>query len=166
MKSYMYLMISSVLIAVFIFFNSCENPETVVLDGITYPESTENGDNILFMPDSAIVYTDVYYSFSATLERDAELKVIMTNYTNNDTVTSSANFGCWFISSNGNTGMSNYSYDEDKDEQIFVATVDGLNDLKMSFGASGSCRIDIYENGSDSVSQSKYLFWQRSSVVR
>lgn len=166
MKRFMFLLFSSVLVTGFFFFNSCENPETVVLDGITYPESTDNGDNILFMPDSAIVYTDVDYSFSATLERDAELKVVMTNFTNNDTVTSSANYGCWFISSNGNTGMSHYSYDEDKDEQIFVATVDGLNDLKMTFGASGSCRIDIYENGSDSPSISKLLFWQNSSVVR
>jgi hypothetical protein len=148
--------------------NSCKK-EVVVNDEITYPATGQFGDNILSMQDSAQVVSGTYYgpipyySLCADLEEDAELKVIITNLTNNDTVTSSARYGTWFLTTENTRGMLFNSYDEQTHSQVFESSKIGLNDLEISFNASGSCRIDFYENNSTTVTLSKILFWSNDT---
>lgn len=140
------------------FFIACQKEESSVFEdpllkkdySITYQYP---GVNLLYIPDSTTIISGDYYTLSATLGKDAELKIVMTNLS-----TTSA---LWFYSPQDHFTVSPYK----KGVQEFTTTKDGLNIMTLKFsqgtgplGGFGTCRIDIYEN-SPVVTKSKVVFW-------
>lgn len=61
--------------------------------GISYPNSIFYGNNVLSFPDSTLLQYDEDYSMGAVLEKDANLKILMTNLSESDSVGHTA---VWF----------------------------------------------------------------------
>src|ERR1700752_2245260 len=131
---------------------------TTIQKGITYPDSLYNGKSILTQPDSTILVDSKGYGFSANLEKDASLSIIITDLiTTIDTVT--GHFPDW--SYTNTTGWTAQSWTA-SNTQKFMATQTGKIDLQIMFsayGKKGKCRLDFYENSS-TVTRTKYLKWQ------
>lgn len=62
---------------------SCKKKTTpsvsTVENGITYPDSIYNGKSILSLTDSTIMIDSKGYGFSANLEKDASLSIVVTD---------------------------------------------------------------------------------------
>lgn len=152
---------TTILIFVALAFISCkkevEQTNPVVQNGITYPDSIYYGKNILSFPDSTVLVDMADYELGASLEKDASLYLIITNYS--DTLTTMIR-PVWYFSDESGWSVTNYN---DLDStQKFTASQTGKIDLKMFFMANsrvGRCKIDIYENG-NAITRTKYFTWQ------
>lgn len=124
---------------------------------ITYPESTNFGDNIFLLPSGipeapTRVLSGESYSLEANLTRKSSIRAVFTNTTLNDSPTAYR----WLF--NNKTGW--YADNFLNGKQEFSTAVVGNNDLNMVFqGDSGSVRIDIYHNGEADPIDIKYLHW-------
>lgn len=110
-------------LALVIFFNSCKDKTPEVENKISYPQISTYGQNILALPDSTILNSDADYGLCASLEKDANLKIVITNFTNNDTVTSSDRYGTWYVNEVVG-GFSNKEYEDNS--QVFESTKNGI----------------------------------------
>ena len=128
---------------------------------ISYPDSNFYGVNILNLPDSFIVLDTGSYSFSATLDCSADLKIYMQNLSSS---TGPGIGAIWGYSSGTEDGWMITTYSNQNSSQIFQSNTNNTAKklmLNMVFAGSGSgfARLDFYEN-SASVTKSKYLYWQ------
>ncbi len=153
--------LSTILFFVTLTFISCkkdtEQTNPVVQNEITYPDSIYYGKNILSFADSTVLVDQADYEMGATLEKDASLYLIITNYS--DTLTTMIQ-PIWYFADESGWSVNNYN---DLDStQKFTATQSGKIDLKMFFIANsrvGRCKIDFYENG-NTITRTKYFTWQ------
>jgi hypothetical protein len=120
---------------------------------VSYPQTGLWGVNILSLIDSTKLNSTDEYSFSAILQSDATLKVIITNL-------SVDKKSVWFYDDGSINGWSISDYGTTSNNQTFTSQKTGTLDLQMIFsGSSGSCKIEFYENKSTSPTKSRYLTW-------
>jgi len=132
-------------------------PVATVQKGISYPDSIYYGKNILTLPDSTILSVTKNYDMGAVLEKDANLSLIITNLSANDTAT--GHIPVWLYDNNTGWAAQNYT---SNNTQKFISAQTGKIDLEINFdayGKQGKCKIDFYEN-STSITRTKYLKWQ------
>ncbi|MCK9220138.1 MAG: hypothetical protein M0P47_08835 [Bacteroidales bacterium] len=137
-------------------FTQCKKSETTPekQTSITYPVTGIFGNNILNMADSTVINPQLEFSFAANLQTDATLKIIMTNL-------SSSSKASWFFISASNQNWNISDYDTTLNQQTFSSNKGSSLDLSMVFSdVSGECKIDFYENNSQSPTKSRYLKWQ------
>ncbi len=142
--------------------NSCKKESETIDNNILYPETSQYGQNILALADGTILSSDTNYGLCVNLGEDAILKIVITNLTNNDTVTSSSNYGGWFITYDEDGGLGNLDYDEESDSQVFEPIKSGTCDREINFKASGECKIEYYENTTDEITATKILTWSKT----
>ena len=157
MKKTGFLFIAFILVVFVTLFSSCEEEAAPTQTTITYLASGGFGTNILALPDSTIVSTDTSYSFLASLEADATLKIKITNLSETDSV---GHVALWFY---GGTTYENWTIsDYASSRQTFTAKPAESNNLSIYFQSyylGGCCRIDFYEN-SESITKTKYILWE------
>jgi hypothetical protein len=146
----------TVTLLIIFFFNQCKKSETTPTPkqtAISYALTGKWGLNLLSLNDSTTLNSIDEYSFSATLQSDAALKIIITNLS---TDTKSV----WFYEEGSNEGWSITDYDNNSNQQIFTSLKSGTLDLQTVFsGSAGSCRLDYYENNSTTPVKSRHLAW-------
>lgn len=139
--------------------NQPSNGSGLIEQNIIYPDSATYGLNILNLADSSTIVSGQWYSFNAILEKDASLKIIISNYSN-----TSLPGGYWSYENASNLGWNVNTYDNIIHEQLFQSSSTSSIILKMQMGSNstdfGECRLDFYENNSTSITKSRYLFWQ------
>lgn len=124
---------------------------------ITYPVSTNFGENIFLLPSGSPesptkVDRGESYSLEADLTRKSSLRAVFTNTSANDTPKDR-----WLF--NNKTGWHADNFVSGVQE--FTTQTIGKSDLNMVFqGDSGAVRIDVYENGSAAPADVKYLYWE------
>ncbi|MBX7204850.1 MAG: hypothetical protein K1X81_05465 [Bacteroidia bacterium] len=133
---------------------------------ISYPENSQGQQNILALPDGAKVNQINAYIFAADIGDDAQLKIVITNLSN-DKPTMFSQKPSWALSTTNRIGWtvmgevggtmfypSNY--------QIAEAAQTGKLNMPVHFvgtaNIDGKCRIDFYEN-SGKITKTKYLVW-------
>jgi hypothetical protein len=136
-------------------FTQCKKsestPEKQTL--ITYPLTGLYGNNILNMADSINLDPTLSYSFAANLQADAALKIILVNLS----IDPKAG---WFYDSAPNIHWVISAYDLAAHQQTFTALSGGSSDLLLEFGNTiGKCRMDFYENNSQTPTKTKYFTW-------
>ncbi len=120
---------------------------------ITYPVSGQYGNNILAMADGTIVDTHLTFSLSASLQGDALLKIIMTNL-------STGGRAVWLYDQGSNQNWNISTFNTNLNQQTFTSKICSSLDLRMTFADTlGKCKIDFFENNSQSPSKSKYIIW-------
>lgn len=125
---------------------------------ITYPDIANNyGENIFALP-SGIEGTPTKllkgesYSLEANLTKKASLRAVFTNTTPDDDAT----YYRWKFTYADGWYADNYV----GKKQEFTTNKVGNNDLKIVFqGDSGTCRLDVYENGSAEPAIVKFFSW-------
>lgn len=142
-KSFLYL-----IIIVATFWSACTKEN----QRIEYPLTGTYGRNILTVPNGDTIPGSSYFSLAAELGRRADLKVVMTNLSEQ---ASGSPASMWFYSDENGWSISEYS----SDTQEFISNKSKTIDMNMVFGGKGKCKIDLYEN-SKSITQSKILFWK------
>jgi len=135
-------------------FTDCKKSEPAAekQTSITYPAAGVHGPNLLAMADSALVDNQQTYSMSATLQSDAELKIVVTNL-------SSYN-GRWVADSASNTNWNFAGYNSALKQQVFTAKKGSSADVSFMLINTGACRIDFFENQSQTASRIRFLAWQ------
>ena len=143
-------------------FISCEKEESKDEDttastqtAITYPDSIFYGNNILSLPDSTVLTSNVNYEMGAVLEKDASLYLIITNYS--DTTPTQP---VWYISTA--LGWAVIAYHNLDGTQKFICAQTGKSTVRLIFydyGHIGNCKIDFYENG-NIITRTKHFSWQ------
>lgn len=124
---------------------------------ISYPLNGSHGSNILSLDDSSVISPLNDFSLAATLEADATLKIIIKNL-------SSGSKAVWFYDPESNQNWNISSYDFDLGQQIFTSSKGSSLDLLVTFADTlGKCRIDFYENNSETMTKSKILIWHLSN---
>ena len=121
---------------------------------ISYPSDGNFGINILALPDSSILSPYQVYSFSADLEKDAELTVELVNLSDPN----ASILAIWSYDGQSQNGWLVNDYDFQYGTQVFKSQETGALDLGIDFSGSGSCAVNFYENGS-TLNRTKYLFW-------
>jgi hypothetical protein len=120
---------------------------------ITYPKSTNYGENLLARTENYVEKGESY-SLEADLTKKCDLKIVITN-TSEINTDPEADPPKWAFNNNKGWTIGNY----ESKAQIFTTTVIGKNDLNIVFsGEEGSCRIDYYENTS-SITRTKTISW-------
>jgi len=154
MKTRYILIITCVITAI-----SCSKPSTVAppQKSISYPDSIYYGKNILSLPDSTFLDDTKNYDLGASLEKDANLIIVISNLSS-DTL---QNYPIWYY--NNNIGLSAQEYNSSNNTQRFFSTQSGKIDLQIQFltfgnPGTGKCKIAFYEN-SDTITRTKYLKW-------
>jgi hypothetical protein len=120
---------------------------------ITYPQSTNYGENLLARTENYVEKGESY-SLEADLTKRCDLKIVITN-TSEINTNPDANPPKWAFNNNKGWTIGNY----ESKSQTFTTTVIGKNDLNIVFsGEEGSCRIDYYENTS-TITRTKTISW-------
>jgi hypothetical protein len=118
---------------------------------ITYPNSTNYGENIFNLPDGKLIPGESY-SFEANLEKNSTLTVEMTNLSEK-TVNPKPIWAFDFVKG---WKAGNYV----NETQIFETVKVGNNDFKIVFsGTNGNCRLRVFENGSLDPAIIKNFTW-------
>ena len=122
--------------------------------GISYPDSTFYGTNILAVADSAYIVAGDFYSFAADLECGANLKIVMNGIGGNST---------WWMQTASLQGWLLGPFDFTNVVQEFQSINYGSINLSIKGSTApaswGYVRIDFYEN-STTLTKSKYVYWQ------
>jgi hypothetical protein len=139
--------------------NNNNNNQNTTHTGITYPDSAmyDNssmtyGRNILSMADNSVFSEPTNYTIAATLEADAHLRIVFTNYPFHDST-------YWSYASGIGFNLNNI----DAVTTELVSTQTGTIYLPINFianGYTGSCKIDFYENGS-AITRTKHFTWHQ-----
>jgi len=119
---------------------------------ITYPLNGNFGNNILSMADSTVINPQLIFSLAANLQTDAILKIIMTNL-------STSSKASWFFDSASNQNWNISEYNTTLNQQIFTSNKGSSLDLSIEFSDTGKCKIDFYENKTQTPTKSRYLTW-------
>jgi hypothetical protein len=138
-------LIGLLLISVF----SCKKPGIV-----SYPTSTNYGENIFNMSDGKLTYGESY-SMEANLAKNSSLEVVITNLSEKpDSIyTQEARWAYDFIK-----GWKPDNYVNKI--QKFTSYQVGNNDMKLVFvGTNGICKIQVYENGGAEPKFTKNFTW-------
>jgi hypothetical protein len=110
---------------------------------ITYPTSTNYGENIFNIPDGKLISGESY-SFEANLTKNANLTVEITNLSEKVTDPLKQK-PTWLFDFVKGWKPDNYVNETQKFETLQV----GNNDFKIVFvGTNGSCKIKVFENAS------------------
>ena len=113
---------------------------------ISYPTSTNYGENIFNIPDGKLISGESY-SFEADLTKNSTLTVEVTNLSENTT---------WLFDFVKGWKAGNYV----NNTQIFETVQVGKNDFKIVFvGTNGACKIKVFENGSLDPAIIKNFTW-------
>jgi hypothetical protein len=113
---------------------------------ISYPTSTNYGENIFNIPDGKLISGESY-SFEADLTKNSTLTVEVTNLSEKTT---------WLFDFVKGWKAGNYV----NNTQIFETVQVGKNDFKIVFvGTNGSCRMKVFENGSLDPAIIKNFTW-------
>ena len=116
---------------------------------ISYPTSTNYGENIFTIPDGKLISGESY-SFEADLTKNAALSVEITNLSEK---APQANWAFDFVKG---WKPDNYVNNIQKFETLQV----GKNDFKIVFsGTNGACKIKVFENGSLDPAIIKNFTW-------
>ena len=137
------------ILSVFTILLSCKKEGS-----ITYPTSTNYGDNIFTILDGKLI-SEESYSFEANLTKNATLTVEITNLSEKvtDPFKQKPTWGFDFVKG---WKAGNYI----NETQIFETLQVGKNDFKIVFvGTNGSCRMKVFENGSLDPSIIKNFTW-------
>ena len=113
---------------------------------ISYPTSTNYGENIFNIPDGKLISGESY-SFEADLTKNSTLTVEITNLSEKTT---------WLFDFVKGWKAGNYV----NNTQIFETVQVGKNDFKIVFvGTNGACKIKVFENGSLDPAIIKNFTW-------
>ncbi|MDF1672996.1 MAG: hypothetical protein P1U41_05800 [Vicingaceae bacterium] len=136
------------------------NTECQGSGAISYQDSLFYGLNILNLPDSSIVSDTGSYSFSATLDCSANLKIRIQNLSTSPGPGPGPYWGYVLGSADGWMVAPYTSQDSSQTFQSNTNNTSKTLMLNMVFGGTGFgfARIDFYEN-STSVTKSKYFYW-------
>ena len=125
--------------------------------GITYPDtaiydnsSMTYGRNILSMPDSSVLLETTNYTIAASLETDAHLRLVFTNYSSHDST-------FWYYINPQGFTVTNL----DSVTTEIVSNQSGNIYMPINFvanGYTGSAKIDFYENG-NVLTRTKHFTW-------
>ncbi len=116
---------------------------------ISYPTSTNYGENIFTIPDGKLISGESY-SFEADLTKNAALSVEITN------LSEKAPQANWAFDYVKGWKPGNYVNNIQKFETLQV----GKNDFKIVFaGTNGACKIKVFENGSIDPAIIKNFTW-------
>ncbi len=121
---------------------------------ISYPTSTNYGENIFNIPDGKLISGESY-SFEADLTKNAALSVEITNLSEKvtDPFKQKPTWGFDFVKG---WKPDNYVNESQKFETLQV----GKNDFKIVFvGTNGACKIKVFENGSIDPAIIKNFTW-------
>jgi hypothetical protein len=120
---------------------------------ISYPDQGHYGVNVLNTGTST-VYDPSAYSLHALLGKKSSLRVVMTN------TTVPMSDALWFYSLGSDENLIVSVYDDVSGVQTFES-VEGASeiDLSMSFGGTGSAKIELYENGAAEPTRTKNIIW-------
>ena len=133
------------------------NTPGTVQNGITYPDSVIYGKNILSYPDSTILLDGTEYEIGATLETNANLSLVITNYPELDSL--SGHTTIWFHTDE--IGWTALDYNDVTKTQNYISSqkgnISGLIQFS-AFGQTGKCKIDFYENG-NTITKTKHFTW-------
>ncbi len=131
-------------------FSSCKKKGSV-----TYPVSTNYGENIFNLPTGTVLIPGESYSFEANLTKNTTLVVRMTNLS--------------IIPTDPTIQKPRWVYDYVKgwypdnvinNVQEFKTQTIGNNDFKMVFiGTNGSCKMEVFLNGGVDPSFTKFFTW-------
>lgn len=142
---------TGILLFVILLTTHCKKDEKQTT--ITYPASGKYGTNILGMNDNAVINSNLDFSLAASLQIDANLKIILTNL-------SSGNKELWFYDFATTENWTITDYNTSSKQQTFTSTKGSSLDLLMSFTDTlGYCKIDFYENNSQTPTKSKHFSW-------
>ncbi|MCX6180491.1 MAG: hypothetical protein NT150_01000 [Bacteroidetes bacterium] len=120
-------------------------------DTVVYPQSsTGYGTNILNLEDSTFLSSTVA-GITANVPKGGKLKIKITA---KETNLWSVNVGY----SNGYWTNENFNFGE-KSQVFTINTAEVLADFKIAFEASGSAKIEIFENGATTPTRTKYVQW-------
>jgi hypothetical protein len=121
---------------------------------VTYPTSINYGENLLNM--SGPLVKGESYSVEATLGKNASLKIVITNLSDQDpdlTIPKPR----WLTVYEKGWKADDYSYSALN--QSYQTLFQGTSDMKIVFqGSPGKCRIDFYEN-SGNITNTKTYSW-------
>ena len=121
---------------------------------ITYPTSTNYGENIFTIPDGKLISWESY-SFEADLTKNSTLTVEVTNLSEKSTDPSKQK-PTWAFDFVKGWKAGNYV----NETQIFETVQVGKNDFKIVFvGTNGACRMKVFENGSLDPAIIKNFTW-------
>lgn len=133
-----------ILVVLFMVLNGCNSKQDT---SISFPSSGLHGNNLLAIADSTQLTEDAY-SLAATLGKDANLIIVITNFSTNTSAV-------WFYTSLNGWSASSYA----GNQQQFISISDERLDAKIRFPyGPGACQVDFYENSS-TITQSKYFSW-------
>jgi hypothetical protein len=131
-------------------FSSCKKKGSV-----TYPKSTNYGENIFNLTTGAVLIPGESYSFEANLTKNTTIVVRMTNSS--------------IMPTDPTIQKPRWVYDFVKgwypdnvinDAQEFKTQTIGNNDFKMVFiGTNGSCKMEVFLNGGLEPSFTKFFTW-------
>lgn len=127
-------------------------------DSITYPENVLYGNNFLALPDSSFLTSDNNYEIGANLNKDAHLKIVITNLSTNP---NPEQIGPIWVFDTDSQGWNIQDYNENNNNQTLISSTTGKISTLISFKTfegEGICRVDFYEN-SNTVTKTKYYFW-------
>lgn len=116
------------------------------------------GENILAKSDGGTLGPG-QYSFGAKLAKKSTLKIVITNLSSVDPLTSG--HPIWLYDSP--KGWRVDDYDFTNNTQVFTSVSTGNIDLRIQFdhmgaATNGSCKIDFYENGTK-LHHSNKFYW-------
>jgi hypothetical protein len=119
---------------------------------ITYPAAGLYGTNLLNMQGDITIDPSLEFSLAANLQSDATLRIVFTNL-------DIAPNGLWWYDSASIKNWDITNYDPATKQQTYTSAKAGSLDLVIGFTGSGKCRLDFYENSSQSVTKSVLITW-------
>ena len=122
---------------------------------ISYPKSTNYGENIFNLASGELISTESY-SLEANLTKKSTLTVVLTNLseTPKDPFVQKPRWVYAYVKGWRPDNVIN-------DSQEFTTLQVGNNDMKLVFvGVNGSCKMDVFENGSAAPIMTKYFTWK------
>ena len=128
-------------------FSSCKKKGEV-----TYPVSTNYGENIFNLPTGTVLIPGESYSLEANLTKNTTLLVKLTNLTDLP-VEQKPRWNYDYV-------KGWYPDNLKEGNQEFKTQTIGNNDLKIVFtGTNGSCKLEAFLNGEVDPSFTKFFTW-------
>ena len=122
---------------------------------VTYPTSTNYGENIFNLPSGSVLTPEESYSFEADLTKNSTLVVRLTNLSlaPTDIYTQKPRWAYDYLKG-WSAGNNINGVQEFKTQTI------GNNDFKLVFiGTKGSCKLEVFLNGGVEPSFVKLFTW-------
>lgn len=139
-----------------LFFSQCKKSKSdpVLQTSISYPNAGLYGPNPLCWTGTLLIQPADEFSLAANLQPDATLRVVITNLDDNQN-------GLWWYDSASNKNWVISDYSAILRKQTFTAVKGSSTDLSLGFTNSGKCQLEVYENGSQSITKLIILIWNQ-----